>query len=49
MADEYYRQLTTYGVEFASLWLDDQLQTPEDIRLFKSMQHDAAVKFGLVA
>ena len=49
IAEDYYRLLIDYGVEFASIWLDDQLQSPEDILLFKTIQHDVAGKYGLVA
>ncbi len=48
IADDYYRLLANYGVEFASIWLDDKLKCPEDIRLFKTMQQDIANNNSLV-
>ncbi|NIO84350.1 MAG: hypothetical protein GTN53_27955, partial [Candidatus Aminicenantes bacterium] len=47
IAEEYYRLLTRYDVEFASLWLDGKLNCPEDIHLFKIIQQEIAGKYGL--
>ena len=49
IAHEYYQMIIDYGVESASVWLDRQLKSSEDISLFRKVQYDIAKKYGFIA